>query len=529
VVDTFNDDDSISLREAITIANSNPDLSTITFASTLSGDYDVAATALPAITEPLEIVGPGPGVISVDGQDNFRIFDVNLASGEDFRLSGLTLKEGSAAGDGGGIRAANGDITIDNSVLSGNEASNGGGGVNLGNGTLTITGTTISGGSATFAGGVYFDSGSFTIRNSTVSGNTATGAEAGGIDAYGSGGPVLIENTRVVGNTASSGGGISIGPRGTPVTITGSEIFDNTVNSRGAGLYASIVDGGPLNVTNSTISGNDAVGFGGGVGIYDNSTTNRANFTGTTIASNTALLGGGIYAAPAAGLAEEPLLRNTIVADNGNTSPEQDDLLGSFDAAFSLIEAPEGSPVNETVPGSNVIGQDPSLGALADNGGPTRTHSIAQSSPAADAGSAFGSGADQRGEERPLDILTLANSGAAGADGSDIGAFELQVAQPRCGGRRATLLAGPGVTPGTSGPDVIVGNGKRNVIRGGGGRDVICGLARRDVLRGGPGNDRLLGGKGRDRLLGGKGRDRLIGGPGRDRLRGGPGNDRQRQ
>ena len=50
----------------------------------------------------------------------------------------------------------------------------------------------------------------------------------------------------------------------------------------------------------------------------------------------------------------------------------------------------------------------------------------AANSPAVDQGAAFGLTTDQRGVLRPIDFPTIPNSTAAGADGSDIGAFELQ-------------------------------------------------------------------------------------------------------
>lgn len=57
---------------------------------------------------------------------------------------------------------------------------------------------------------------------------------------------------------------------------------------------------------------------------------------------------------------------------------------------------------------------DPMLGALAENGGPTKTHALLEGSPAIDKGDSFGATTDQRGVERP--------QGAA----SDMGAFEVE-------------------------------------------------------------------------------------------------------
>lgn len=68
-------------------------------------------------------------------------------------------------------------------------------------------------------------------------------------------------------------------------------------------------------------------------------------------------------------------------------------------------------------------GQDPLLGNLSDNGGPTDTHALPKESPAVDAGDTV-LNSDQRGRKRPADFNDVPN--AAGGDGSDIGAFELQ-------------------------------------------------------------------------------------------------------
>jgi hypothetical protein len=71
----------------------------------------------------------------------------------------------------------------------------------------------------------------------------------------------------------------------------------------------------------------------------------------------------------------------------------------------------------------NILGQNPLLGPLQDNGGPTFTMALLPGSPAIDKGKSFGAATDQRSRPRIYDFPTIAN--AAGGDGSDIGAFEL--------------------------------------------------------------------------------------------------------
>jgi len=110
-------------------------------------------------------------------------------------------------------------------------------------------------------------------------------------------------------------------------------------------------------------------------------------------------------------------------------------------------------------------------------------------------------------------------------------------ARPSCGGKKATIVGGPGgqTLKGTKGRDVIVG---------GGGDDRIVGLLSKDTLCGGPGDDEIMGGlnkdtiygeggddyldgsEGKEKIYGGAGADILLGDSGADRLHGGGGGDR---
>ena len=124
-------------------------------------------------------------------------------------------------------------------------------------------------------------------------------------------------------------------------------------------------------------------------------------------------------------------------------------LAGTVPAGFSLIGSYDtGTTIEQTPPGSDIFGQDPQLGPLGGNGGPTLTQLPSNTSPVVNKGSAFGLTADQRGLSRPVVFPGVANSSAAGADGSDMGAVELQLppapqappAQPGPTGRRAAAL-----------------------------------------------------------------------------------------
>lgn len=71
----------------------------------------------------------------------------------------------------------------------------------------------------------------------------------------------------------------------------------------------------------------------------------------------------------------------------------------------------------------NLLGLDPLLGPLTNNGGMWRTCALRGGSPAIDQGKSFGPTADQRGAPRVFDFNTIAN--VSGGDGTDIGAVEL--------------------------------------------------------------------------------------------------------
>jgi hypothetical protein len=359
-----------TLRDAIEDANADPG-STITFASGLTGAITLNGTELPQITGYSTVIQGPSGGITIDGDHSSRIFNV---SATDVTLSRLTVTHGSITGTGGGIYLQAGQLTLSNAVVSDNDATSHGGGISVNTGTLSVDSSTISGNDAgENGGGLYTEAssagvggaGAATVLNSTISGN----------------------------NSDSYGGGAYFNYQSSP-TVSNSTIYDNGAVDAGGGLYHF----GEPNDTGLVV-------------------------TGSTITHNTAARGGGVGSF-GSGLGPQPRLRNTIVA--GNTSPDGADVSatdGTIDAAFSLL----GSLDSETTiaqPSTDVLGQDPQLGPLAGNGGPTRTQKPAATSPAIDAGSAFGLTSDQRGLGRPFDAPTIAN--AALGDAADIGAVELQ-------------------------------------------------------------------------------------------------------
>ncbi len=244
--------------------------------------------------------------------------------------------------------------------------------------TLVLIGNiTVTGGNVTGEGGGILNSGTLTVYNSTITGNSA-GGTGGGI--RNNGGSLTVEESTVSGNTADQGGGL----------ISGA--------------------GGNTWVYNSTFSGNTATTDGGGIKVVSGGGTTRLD--SVTIANNTAPRGSGIRVA-IFGIAE---LTNTLIGDN-NGSADCEVTFGTISGAYNLVESDSdrcdmmwfGLPNNN----NNLVGVDPNLGPLANNGGDTQTHLPNAGSPVINAG-ATTQPSDQRGEARP--------QGAA----DDIGAVEVE-------------------------------------------------------------------------------------------------------
>lgn len=436
-----------SLRQAIALSNNPATVDdTITFAASLSGNTIAVASGEILITDEVYLYTNLPDV-SVSAGTSSRIFDINGFGdpGMDVGIYGLTLTQGYVTSSyGGAVYSTSADLTINSSTVSDNLTTGmlSGGAIFLRDGSLTIQDTEISGNSSGGSGGAIYASGTMLnpttvqISDSTISGNsTSNGGDGGGLSAYRS--TTAIENSTISGNSTSgdSGFGGAIHSALGEIAIEGSTISGNSTegnNARGGGLASRV---NTTTIESSTVSGNSTTGAaadGGGVFSSDGTLAVR----NSTIADNHVYgdaNGGGVlatYGSP------DPALTNAIVADNsaGGTgsdlfSPPPADV---FQAAFTLIEDTEGATVNATVTGSNILGVNPQLEPLADNGtlNGTETHALSVTSPVIDCGSSGSVTTDQRGLSRPADLPGRTNSTAASANGADMGAFELQAGSP---------------------------------------------------------------------------------------------------
>jgi predicted outer membrane repeat protein len=222
---------------------------------------------------------------------------------------------------------------------------------------------------------------------------------------------VSIQNSTFSGNTARRAGGALYATAGN-VTIQGSTFSGNSAGRAGGALYVR----DNLVIQNSTFSGNSATGDGGAIFLYGGSTATISN---STLTGNSTATGEG----GAIILYNDTLnLASTIIANNTdkNGANEIFDLGSStVNATNSLIQVTSGFTFGTNT--ANITGQNPLLGPLANNGGPTQTHALLSGSPAIDTGSnPLALSFDQRGAGFPRTV---------GAQ-TDIGAFEVQGGGP---------------------------------------------------------------------------------------------------
>ncbi len=288
-------------------------------------------------------------------------------------LSNDRLLENTASVRGGGI-AAKSSMTINDTELRDNSAGAEGGGI-YDSGSLHCTGSAFSGNSASDGGAVYslIDL-QATVANSTLSDNRAT-HDGGGI--YSAGGLVVTSSTLTANHADNSGGGVAFA--GTQqMWFINSTVSGNSAGAYGGGVYVAHVDG--ISYTHVDIS-------------FSTITLNRAGTGGTDGR------GGGLYLSDRS----STLLQDSIVAGNLREQSQievaSDIELGQnprpIDASFNLIGDPNtaGGLVNGA--SGNIVGDGNGHAlninaildtTLADNGGPTFTHKLLDCSPAIDAG-----------------------------------------------------------------------------------------------------------------------------------------------
>ena len=361
----------------------------------------------------------GGGTLSVAGS---RIENSNATGGNGGNGPG-NQQNGGVGGiaQGGGAWVA-GTATINNTTFESCVATGGNSG----------TGQNGTNAGADAGGGGLFSLGSVTVTNSTFNLNNANGGAAGdsfGPDCFGAhqsgdggaarGGAIqadagsLIINTATFANNSANGGD---GGDGGPTNVAICAQSSHGAGGLAHGGAITNTNAATINIKHGTISLNNAQAGNTGVNQAGATLPPRLVAEGT---------GGGIRVGPGSVTLENTIIANNTAANGlGDTTgaptpgPDVDGAVTS-NGHNLLGNATEASGF--TGPG-DLIGANPNLAPLADNGGPTETMELLPGSDATDAGVAAGSTFDQRGMPRTVDDPGVANETTS--DGTDIGAFE---------------------------------------------------------------------------------------------------------
>lgn len=401
-------------------------------------NFTATSSQIPlCLSSDLTIVGAGANETIIDANDAVRAVFVSSAATVEIRdltiQNGLGDRSFGLNPNGGNINN-HGTLTLTDVIVRGaslDPVATGAGGAGIFNAefaTLTLVRTLVT---QNFAlahagGGGLFNNldGTVTISDSTFHDNKI-GVHGGAI--YNNGGVMVISNSTISGNEAITGNGGGIMNIGASIDFT--EFLAE------------------LTITNSTISGNTSGSSGGGINDHARSVVrlNNVTITGNTAASRGGT-GGGIATFTGNGV----FLKNTVVAGNTDVAGPSEDCW-ALNQPTSIALTSEGHNLighstNCVLLGDatgNVVDVSADLGALTENGGPTRTHAPAETSPVVDGGNPLPPGAggkscaatDQRGFVRPAGAACDIGAVERG------GAFAVTQIRPSAGGNGGTVSA----------------------------------------------------------------------------------------
>lgn len=434
VVDDNYSQGNFSLREAVQLANMFDAIDTITFDASLFGEPTTQASSDETmttandgfsgvvlnltggellITSALTIEGPGAELLAIDAHKNSRIFCASLEDANTFAVSGLAMINGQAGrggaiwsqggslsvydsvfennlavnegsvSDGGAIRAEGSVLTLINTSFIGNRASDDGGAIESGHGT-SIVGCTFEDNLCYDNGGALsIHGGAVSIRDSIFRNNSGDvgGAVAIRHNSYSDNGidELTVIDCLFQGNQAAQGtaDGGAICVRDGRLIVVDSAFVENYSRDDG-GAICAYHDQCFLEIYNSTFSGNRSDSSSGAILAAGNASLTIIN---STIANNRNAQGGA-FDTRGPLLVKNTISYNNTLLDGTNAGVGGTFLPGSTNNLIDDLGYSTGLD-----PATNLIGIDPMLLPLADNGGGLPTYALDLFSPAVNAGS----------------------------------------------------------------------------------------------------------------------------------------------
>jgi predicted outer membrane repeat protein len=495
-----------SLRRAINEANKTPDSDRILFALPESQKQNGVwviqpLSALPEITAPVRLTGPGSQYLKLKGAGlavSQPVTSSSPDSSPQFVISGLTIRDGNGISSlatrlrlddirfinnhgssrGGGLSSALTDLAVNNCYFEGNEAVTGSGLAVWAGGKAVVTNSTFLNNGYEAAqdvlcvGGAISCGGVIAVDNCRFSGNRADMGTAFFVEAY----DLLQSGTAVPGEASLTNcvfqGNVQLGTQNVLYNWGGTvcseysnltvqlSTFQNNSIGRGGAIYATGNDSfGAVKVARCTITGNSSLA--GGAVFNQGGAVSLIN---STISGNVTAGGGAIQNADlnGNGLSPSTTLTNCTLNRNGKASAASEIYADAGDIALlNTIVRPVDGGVSLTQAGGTITSLGHNLASdnggglltatgdkvnvlpkfdlngLQDNGGPTLTIALRPGSPAIDAG-------DDSVLGLPYNLGTDQRLGFPRKSGShaDIGAFEYQqVASPQAtSGSSATLF-----------------------------------------------------------------------------------------
>jgi hypothetical protein len=210
------------------------------------------------IDKPMAVLGSYSDETSIDGGHVERVFRVNATN---VQISSLTIRNGRAAGDGGGVLVEGGVAALLSVHVADNFATRWGGGIAVASGaSLVLRNSTISGnasGGTDSNGGGIDNAGTLTVVNSTISGNSSLAVTGpgggGGILNIGMSATATIGNSTIANNFSAGGSpGHGIRSAGGTATLQNTLLADN-----GAPNCAGTIASGGHNLEDADTCGFD--------------------------------------------------------------------------------------------------------------------------------------------------------------------------------------------------------------------------------------------------------------------------------